>query len=324
MMTKQALVHVLLHRTSLSLGELSGYDSNVNSQVFMLIDELKHEGYKIEYNEQSETISLLDIPPFLYAELLSYNLHNNLIGNTIYHYHSIDSTNTQALKFLSDDIAEGAVLVAETQTSGRGRMHRRWDAVSGKSILCSVVLRPTFLSHANLFYLTVIATLSVVQAIEAICSVAPSIKWPNDIMIGNKKCAGILTETISEGDVISGAVVGIGINVNQTESDFQSVEYHAASLKMTTNKEIDRLALLKQLLTCCDKNYNLLCNGFLKDLFNQWKHVCSSQGKRVEYSIYDTKESGIIESINPDGSLGVRLDNGTSKKIYSGHVRILS
>lgn len=174
-------------------------------------------------------------------------LQTNRLGHEILSFDTLDSTNTQAKRWAERGAPAGGLVLAEVQTAGRGRMGRTWESTSGLNLLFSVILRPKLLSN-QLGLLTLAAAVAVAEAITPI--VAPTqvrIKWPNDILIGSRKCCGILLESCITSNEVSTVVLGIGLNVNQTTFPDHITE-KATSLLIETGHAVDRPSLLADLL----------------------------------------------------------------------------
>ena len=265
----------------------------------------------------------MSIPDYLYPELVSYNLKSGVIGKKIIHYMSTGSTNIDAMKFALKGEKEGTVIVAETQTQGKGRFNRKWESAPNKSLAFSTILRPYGKRPRQGYQFTMMAALSIVEAIYEFTGLKPKIKWPNDIYLNNKKIAGILTELNADTDLINFIILGIGINVNQNEDDFPDTLSHATSINCALNNKINRLDFFKLLLFYLDKRYNELIQNKFSDIFKTWQNFSYPQGTKVYYSTNLHEGNGVIETVNEDGALSIRKDDGNTISIYSGHLQIL-
>jgi BirA family biotin operon repressor/biotin-[acetyl-CoA-carboxylase] ligase len=174
----------------------------------------------------------------------------------IRHFDAIGSTNTAAMQAAMQGAPEGTLFIAEEQLSGRGRGGHSWHSESGSGIYLSVVLRPNFKPPA-LLTLSLIAGIAVHDAIRDVCGITPDLRWPNDVLIGNKKVAGILTETSADLNSIHHAVIGIGINVNHSSFPPELAE-QATSILLATGHSWPRLELLIALLESLDNQYRAL------------------------------------------------------------------
>ena len=193
-------------------------------------------------------------------------LDTDIIGRNLYHFKRIDSTNLYAKKLVENGIREGAVVVSDVQSSGRGRKNRNWFSPYG-GLWFSVVLYPHIPPERGML-LTMVSSVSVVQGFKELVDLCPVIKWPNDILIEDRKICGILTELDAEMDLINHAIVGIGINVNnQLDADLQG---QATSLIQEIGSRISRVKLLRSIIRYFDQNYCKLISGdyrFIRDLW---------------------------------------------------------
>lgn len=209
------------------------------------------------------------------------------------------------------DLPEGAVAVAEHQTAGRGRERRRWDDVPGRSLLLSLLLRPPVGAPAE--QLALVAGLAVAETVEARRDDA-SLKWPNDVLLGGRKVAGVLLEG-SEGAV----VCGIGINVSQSEDELPSgTAIPAGSLALVAGREPDRAELLVTLLEILEHRYDAWLASGLARFLDELEVRNALRGRRVRVG----GEAGVAGRIAPDGRLTIHRDDGTSVLVRSGEVRV--
>ena len=162
----------------------------------------------------------------------------------IHHFESVDSTNKQAMQAASSGIAEGAIFTADEQTAGRGRGDHSWHSPAGQGLYVSIVLRPQ-LAPNDVLWLSLIAGLAVHAAIKEVTTIAVDLRWPNDIMLADKKLGGILTELGTESGRIIHAVVGIGLNINQPQFPAELAAF-ATSLRIETDRDWPRDEILTQ------------------------------------------------------------------------------
>jgi BirA family biotin operon repressor/biotin-[acetyl-CoA-carboxylase] ligase len=209
-------------------------------------------------------------------------------------------------------LPEGAVAAAAHQTAGRGRLGRSWEDVPGESLLCSILLRPPI--SAALPQLSLVCALAAAEAIEATGGATAAIKWPNDVLLGGRKVAGILLES-SAGAVIC----GIGVNVGQpAESLPVAPRVAATSMFVETGARHDRGALLATLLAQLEARYGEWLASGLEPLLPELDRRDALRGARVRVA----GERGIAAGVAPDGTLAVRLDRGGITRVGSGEVQI--
>lgn len=239
----------------------------------------------------------------------------------IHRFETIDSTNTRAKEMAKNGAPHGTVLIARHQTGGRGRMGRSFHSPAGTGIYLSMILRPQC-SPDQLMHLTCAAAVAMCDAIEAACDFRPGIKWTNDLVWGKRKLGGILTELGFDGSALSYAVVGIGINCTQQESDFPpELRHMAASLSMTAGKEISTQCLEAEIL----RTLQAMADGLLthkEAIMAQYRADCVTIGKEISVVRGDSVRHGTALSVDADGGLTVRFADGTTETVASGEVSI--
>src|SRR3990167_5613254 len=246
------------------------------------------------------------------SEKVKGHLTAKFIGSEIFLFDKVESTNDTAKDLAIKDCNEGAVVIADSQSKGRGRLGRRWESPSGAGIYLSIILKPKNIMPQ----LTLVGGVSVAEAIQHICAGLVSLKWPNDININGKKAGGILTEGISKGKIV---IVGIGINVNTELSMFTNeLKDKATSIMIETGKRVDRNLLIAELLNRFEYWYKRFTKG--DEIITEWKGFSNTVGRRISVNVGDKTFDGIAEMLNNDGSLMIRLDNGSLKKITAGEV----
>ena len=189
-------------------------------------------------------INLTEHSDLLTYDNLCYRLNTDIIGKKIIHFETIDSTNDYAKKIALKEV-EGTVIISEEQTKGRGRLKRQWHSKYKEGIWMSIILKPDIIPKKSSF-ITLIAGASIVNVLNKL-GVKAFIKWPNDIIINNKKIAGILTELSTEIDKINYIILGIGINVKTTEFS-QEISKIATSLYKEGYK-ISRVDIITNIIT---------------------------------------------------------------------------
>jgi BirA family biotin operon repressor/biotin-[acetyl-CoA-carboxylase] ligase len=218
-----------------------------------------------------------------------------------------------------EGVEEGAVFIAGEQTAGRGRLKRSWLAPAG-NIALSVILYPLV---SDLPSMIMLASLAVARSITAVTGVKTQIKWPNDILIRNRKVCGILIETDARPSPSGHAcytIIGIGINVAFRPSDFPDLQSIATSLEEETGRKISRIALVRRLLGEMDKLYLDLQAGISP--YKDWKDNLVTLGQQVRVTGSDGVTEGLAVSAERDGSLIIRCQDGSLKKIIAGDVTL--
>ncbi len=260
------------------------------------------------------------VPDILAPQMLSHRLYGTPFARHIHHFFKVDSTNAVAMRLGEQGEPHGTVVVAEEQTAGRGRAGRRWISEKSTGIHCTVLLRPP-IPPAYAPLLTLVAGLAVRDAAAEDFDTIPDIRWPNDILAGGRKFAGILTEMHAEPDRIHYAVVGIGVNVNQTKMPAELAET-ATSLRMETGKAHSRFELLIRLLRHLDRYYNLFLSDGAAPILRRFAEVSSYfEGKRVQITTAAESFTGTTAGLDPSGVLRVARDDGHGiESVLSGDV----
>jgi BirA family biotin operon repressor/biotin-[acetyl-CoA-carboxylase] ligase len=288
--------------------------------VWKHIRTLEREGYGIEA-VPSQGYRIVSVPDLLREGDIKPGLKTRVIGREIRLFPEVASTNTVAMKMASDGAPEGTVVLAETQTGGKGRRGRKWISPKG-NLYMSVVLRPDIPLYKSPV-ITLMGAVAVASAIRGIYGVKASIKWPNDILISGRKLCGLLTEMSAEQDRVRHIVLGIGVDANmEPEALPPDVREHTTTLAAETGGKIDRTALLRHLLRELDRWYGVfLANE--RDVLQEWEALNVTTGNRVAISGAGEVLEGVAQGIDGEGRLIVRLDDGTVRTVAAGDVTIL-
>lgn len=251
------------------------------------------------------------------ANFIKRELGTKFIGKRVIHYASVASTMEMAKKLAREGAEEGTVVIADEQTSGRGRLGRVWLSPKG-SLALSIILHP---SSKQLPQLVMLTSVAVARSIKQLTGLKAVIKWPNDILINNKKVGGILIETEVEGDVVKFAIAGIGVNVNVDLSSIPDILTVATSVSQELGREIPLTDFVVTLLTEVERLYTRTQAGVL--VYREWKGYLETLGKRIRVKIGEMVEEGKAESVAEDGSLFLRRDDGSLAKVAAGDVTVL-
>lgn len=288
--------------------------------VWKKIQTLRGKGYKIQAS-QAKGYKLIDIPEFSVEELRI--LIKGDIGREIIFLENTDSTNNIAMEFADKGALHGTVAIADAQTRGKGRLGRAWVSPPKSNIYMSVILRPA-IEPKDATLLTVMSGVACTAAIRRLTGLQVKIKWPNDLMVSDKKLGGILTEIKSDPDRIIFAVIGIGINVNIRLNAFPSeIQSVATSIRRELGKAQSRTFLIAEILKEIERWYEVLISAGKKTLLEEWKQCSSTLGKKVKVIIGKETLSGTAENIDAGGMLMLRLPSGILKKVSSGDLTIL-
>jgi len=311
--------------------------------IWKHIEKLREEGYDIEASPHLG-YRLISIPDRLTAIELSFKLETDIIGKKIYSYKEIGSTNDAAYKLALEGEKEGSAVIAELQSAGRGRLGRKWVSPKGKGAYVSIILRPNILPR-DVSNITLFSALSVVKAIREMVDLPTFIKWPNDILVNNKKACGILTEMNGEADKINFVIVGIGININtkmellpegatslaeelkaKAECHSEFISESQEMLKQVQHdkyEDVSRIQLVRALFRNLDKYYKIFRDGKIDDMIKEYKELSMFLGRRVEVSYHDSKIEGYAIDVDKEGALILRMDSGLNERVLAGDVVML-
>jgi BirA family transcriptional regulator, biotin operon repressor / biotin---[acetyl-CoA-carboxylase] ligase len=323
-MTVDAKILCALRAAPLGISgtDLSRKLAMTRAGVWAHIESLRALGYDIEASPH-HGYRLLSAPDALHADDLSARLGKvRVIGREIHVFQETTSTNDVAARLARGGAKEGAVVFAESQTKGRGRMGRTWISPAGKGLWFTVLLRPDCPPQGTT-QLTVAAATALARAVTLQTGIVPEIKWPNDILIRGRKIAGILTEMRAELDRVQEVLLGIGMDVNLEAGDFaEGLRRTATSLRIETGQKVNRAELAVTVLRELDRDYQMVTEGRFERLAEQWEERCSTLGCQVAIRMGDRVIRGRAESLDNDGALLVRGLHGHLERIVGGDVTL--
>ncbi|HEX3012491.1 MAG TPA: biotin--[acetyl-CoA-carboxylase] ligase [Syntrophomonadaceae bacterium] len=305
-------------------GELLSDSLKVSrTAIWKQIKTLQAEGYLIE-SSSKKGYSLISSPDFLSRSEVLPELETQVLGQTHYiYYPKVDSTNIRARELASQGYPEGTIVVAETQTNGKGRRGRNWYSPANQGIYLSIILRPQ-VPLRDISKISLIAALAVAETIEAELNLKPLIKWPNDILINNRKAAGILAEAVTDMDSVEYIVIGIGLNINNQIQDFpQEFQARATSAMAECGAAISRAKVLRGLLKRFEYNYFLFKGNGFSQILEEIKDRSIVIGQEVRLDTVNACLIGQAMDIDNNGFLLVRDQAGTIHTIMSGEITIL-
>ena len=256
------------------------------------------------------------MPPNLVAATVRQGLFTRIIGRRLLYYPDLSSTMDEAGKLGEGDAEEGAVVVAETQTAGRGRQGRNWVSQPG-NLLVSVLFRPTL---EALPFISIIGGVAAARAVRKVTGLEPQIKWPNDLLIQGRKVAGILAESAIAGDSVWYAVLGVGMNVSLNTDQTEEIASFATSVNAAAGKVVPREDLLRQFLMDLDALY--LALGQDQSPIQEWQGLLSTTGQRLEATWGNESFIGVAEGTDPMGNLLLRQDDGSLLTLTAGDVTL--
>ncbi len=291
------------------------------SEVWRLVQQLRAFGVEIT-GLPATGYQLASVPDLLLPEALEPLVKGTMFARDIHHYFRVGSTNIEAMHAASEGAPEGCVFIAEEQTAGRGRAGHSWVSEPSTGIYVSLILRPQ-IAPADALLLSLIAGIAAFDAVVETTGMRADIRWPNDLLIRDKKFCGILTEMNAEVTRVRYAVVGIGINVNQSSFPAE-LDAIATSLQLAGGHSWSRVALAAALLKSLDSEYRHLISRDIAEarhaIFERFQQRSSyARGKRVhvnENGGYD----GITAGLDDRGFLLVQTDAGI-RTVLSGDVR---
>ena len=254
---------------------------------------------------------------------LKQSLAGKFIGDKLYYYDEIGSTNDEAFRLGTRGLPNGTVLIADAQNSGRGRMQRVWHSPAGANIYTSIILRPDF-EPARAPQISLAAGIAVAEAINPYCGHRAQLKWPNDVLIGGKKVCGILAQMKMAGDAIDFVVVGIGINVNLRHDEFpKDIEDIATSLSIEAGQELSRPELIFRLYENMTTWYKSLLKHGFEPVRKAWLGLTPMIGQTVQVVFREEVVSGKATGLDEDGSLILQTDASEIFRVTAGDATII-
>jgi BirA family biotin operon repressor/biotin-[acetyl-CoA-carboxylase] ligase len=257
------------------------------------------------------------------AENLKAALAGNTIGTPLHFFPSAESTNLRAFKLAGEGASEGTALVADSQTHGRGRMQRTWLSPPAVNLYTSLILRPA-LAAAISSPLTIMAGVAVAELLAGYCPQQVRLKWPNDVLVNNKKVSGILTEIKTTGKEVEFVIIGIGININMQKNDFSPpLDEIATSLKIEMGKTIDRVELTVKLYEKIEKFYQLLLRERIEPIRELWLSYAQLLNKHVEVTFGGEVYQGMVTGMDDAGALIISSERGEQRRVIAGDVKVI-
>jgi BirA family biotin operon repressor/biotin-[acetyl-CoA-carboxylase] ligase len=318
-----ALLFQLLQNMTIAVsGEKLARDLQVShSTLVRWIEKLR--AAKVEIRGELFTgYRLTRLPDVLLPQLIRPRLRTKTLGRTLYHFYSVDSTNAFALRLLAHrrNVPDGTVVLAESQTAGRGRLGRSWHSEPESGLYLSVVLKPLISpSLAPLF--TLGCAVALHHAVQRVTQLEPDIKWPNDLLVGGRKVAGILAEIQAEVDRIHYLVCGAGLNVNHTVFP-EDIRERATSLRLASGHPHSRLEILVDFLDQLESLLERFQTAGPGAIVSEWtRHSSFAEGRHVEVVDGFRTVEGTTRGLTPFGALRVETGMGRVEELYSGEVR---
>lgn len=290
--------------------------------VWKHVNRLRKRGYRID-SVPSRGYRFLGAPDILTPTELSSGLRTGRIGHRIISVDETDSTNLLAFRMAEEGAEDGAVVIADSQTGGKGRLGRRWESPKGVNLYCSVILRPA-MPPVRAPQLTFISAVAVARTVESVTRLRPQIKWPNDILVNGLKVAGLLNEMSSETDTIHFVVLGIGVNLNMKRDQFpEGLRHPASSLLLESGTCVSRVEFTRTLLTALDALYDDYLEHGFSPIKEEWLSRSMVMGRRVRVVSGNDATEGIVCGIDDDGALLLQRGSGGCERVLSGDVSVL-
>lgn len=304
-------------REPLSGEKLAAAAGVSRAAVWKRINRLKALGYVIA-GEPRKGYRLLAVPDKLLPGEILPGLATRRLRGPVHHFDLLASTNDLAKELGAQGAPEGALVVAEAQSAGRGRLGRSWDSPPGVGLYVSLLLRPP-LPPEEMPQITLTAAVAGVRALRRAAGLTTEIKWPNDLLLHGKKAGGILTEMETESDRIRYLVLGWGLNVNNP--DFPpELASTATSLHLATGRTFSRVAILRAWLEDLEALYDRFLAGDFPRILQEWKQHAVTLGREVEVLQGTRRLRGQAVDVDADGSLLLKQPSGGIIRVTSGEI----
>ena len=303
----------------LSGEEISRHLRVSRTAVWKRIQRLRALGYEIEASTRSG-YRLMRSPDLLTPSEIKPLLKTKWVGKTIHYFSTLDSTNAKAYQLALAGAEEGEVVISESQEKGKGRLGRQWFSPSFLNLYLSVILRPKIPPHqASL--ITLMAAVATADAIRHFSGLVPLIKWPNDILLRDRKVAGLLNEIHSEIDRIHFVILGIGVNLNTDKSMFsKEIRAAATSLMIEMRQTISRKVFLQVLLQELERWYSIFINEGSAVILKAWRSRAHIKGRRVNVTSFRERLVGVAIDVDSDGALILETEHGKRRRVVAGDV----
>jgi BirA family biotin operon repressor/biotin-[acetyl-CoA-carboxylase] ligase len=299
--------------------EIAGRMGISRAAVWKRVRALREEGYAIQ-GARGMGYRLTETPDRLSEEGIRARVRPDGPWAAFAVLDETDSTNSRAMEMAENGAPHGTVVVADAQTGGRGRLGRRWISPPGKNLYVSLILRPD-VPPAGAPLLSLVAGVALADALEAM-GVPGTLKWPNDLFLGDRKAAGILAEMASDPDRVRHAVIGVGINVNMEPGDFPpEISGRATSLRVRAGHAFRRAEVLARFLDSFADRYGEFLAGGFPALRDGWDRRDFLRGRRVLLRRGRVEGWGVAEGVDPEGALRFRPDGAASADaVHSGEI----
>lgn len=294
------------------------------SAVWKHVNRLKKEGYVIDSSRKKGYLLQRSSDLLIEGEVRE-RLGTRIFGRRkIFHFVETDSTNIRARYLADRGEPEGTVVIAESQTAGRGRRGRSWFSPLGENVYVSVILRPS-LPPDEISGLTLLASVAAAESLRSLTAIPARIKWPNDLVAGGKKLGGILTQVSAEMDFVDYVIIGLGLNVNTPEEGFPGdLRDKATSVLLETGTTCSRIDLLKLYLERLEDWHGRLLHSGFSPVLERWRELSDIIGRRVSVDLPNARHTGKVLDVDSSGALVLMDTEGNQRRIFSGDVSPLA
>ncbi len=320
MTLKEKILEKLSHSEDYISGQSLAEEFGVSrAAVSKAVKALRSDGYGVD-SVNNKGHRLVFSADALNADAIRSQMNSDAQNLELFVLESVDSTNNEAKRMLADGFSDDALIVANEQTGGRGRLGRSFYSPKNTGIYMSFLYQSE-LKLSDAVTITTAAAVAVVRAIEAVTDIIPEIKWVNDVYANGKKVCGILTEAVSdfETGTAKSIIIGIGINIT-TENFPDDIKERAASLVSTQTKKTLRNELIAQTANELTAIYRTLPDK--SSFIGCYKDHSMIIGKEIDFYVNNNKQSGTAVDINDDGSLIVAMQDGSKITLSSGEVTV--
>jgi len=300
-------------------GQKISQELNISrAAVWKQVEQLRQLGFDIEAR-RSQGYRLLQGPDLLLADEITTGL-TGAIDWSLDCVADTGSTNQDLRQRAEKGAPEGTVIVADRQSAGRGRLGRRWASPAGVNLYCSILLRPHILpSQAP--QLTFLSAVAAARALIEISQLPVRVKWPNDLLVGGRKIAGMLNEMSAETEQVHFVLLGIGVNLNMTAEQFpEDLRYPATSVLLESGRTISRTAFTRSLLTHIDRLYQLYLDEGFWAIRRRWEGLSDLLDRTVRVDLNPGCLQGTVVGLDDDGALRLQTADGTIERILAGDV----
>ena len=260
----------------------------------------------------------------LNPETLASSLQTVSFGKQLTHREEVSSTNVVAHELARGGCPEGTVVIAESQSAGKGRLGRSWESPVGKNLYLSLVLRPVT-TPTEAAKLTLLAAVSVAETLHSELTFPPRIKWPNDILLRGRKTSGILCELVTEGERVTFVIVGVGVNLNYARAEMpQEIRGIATSVMEEAGRVVNRSAFTQRLIQSLETQYlSWQKNGF-NDVARLWNQYARIEGQWMRAQVGGNNLVGKACGLDEHGFLVLESTKGITERVVAGDIFLLS